>query len=410
LVALSVAVFNHTHNALAVAAFLFAWEALPAFVVPAVVARVEASRRRGELSALYFFEALVTTVFALLLWHFSLAPLLFLAVLDGTAALTANSLLRAEVARAASEEVAHEVQGALAYDQPPDDDSPPAERLTHNAKQAERKANAALNIATSTSFVLGPAFGGVIVAAAGPSAALFIDVASFLVCGALLIDLHPHVEQVGSDSIRARLGAAWRHITEQSPLLELLLVEAAVLIFFEAGGPIEVVYAKATLHAGDRGFGLLLAMWGIGGVLGSLLFARFVRKPLGGMLTIGAFIVGAAYLGLAVAPTLALACVAAAVGGVGNSMQFPSLVSVVQWLTPQRLHGRLMGAVESVGSLSVAIGYPLGGALVALSTTRVAFLVIGVGALLTTAALLRLWLTRSLEPPGGEPAADAPAV
>ena len=43
LVALSLAVFDHTHSALAVAALLFAGQALPAFVVPALVARVEAS-------------------------------------------------------------------------------------------------------------------------------------------------------------------------------------------------------------------------------------------------------------------------------------------------------------------------------------------------------------------------------
>ena len=35
LVALSLAVFDHTHSALAVAALLFAGQALPAFVVPA---------------------------------------------------------------------------------------------------------------------------------------------------------------------------------------------------------------------------------------------------------------------------------------------------------------------------------------------------------------------------------------
>ncbi|MGA8364843.1 MAG: hypothetical protein WB709_10020, partial [Solirubrobacteraceae bacterium] len=52
-IALSVAVYEHTHSAIAVAALLVAGQVLPAFVVPALVARVEASSRRGELSALY---------------------------------------------------------------------------------------------------------------------------------------------------------------------------------------------------------------------------------------------------------------------------------------------------------------------------------------------------------------------
>ncbi len=56
-VALSLAVFDHTHSALAVAALLVAGQALPAFLVPALVARVEGSPRRSQLSALYAFQA-----------------------------------------------------------------------------------------------------------------------------------------------------------------------------------------------------------------------------------------------------------------------------------------------------------------------------------------------------------------
>src|SRR4029077_9769885 len=78
LVALSLAVFDHTHEALAVAALLLAWQALPAFLVPAVVARVEAADRRGGLSALYALEAVVTAGLALLVSHFSLAGVLVL--------------------------------------------------------------------------------------------------------------------------------------------------------------------------------------------------------------------------------------------------------------------------------------------------------------------------------------------
>jgi hypothetical protein len=61
------------------------------------------------------------------------------------------------------------------------------------------------------------------------------------------------------------------------------------------------------------------------------------------------------------------------------------------------LQGRLMGAVESLGALCLAIGLPLGGALVALGSTRFAFLVIGVGTAATTLAFVRLTLT-GLEP------------
>jgi hypothetical protein len=379
LVALSLAVFDHTHSALAVSALLCAWQALPAFLVPIVVARVEASSRRSELSTLYFFEAVTTAALAILLWHFWLPAILLLAALDGTAALTASSLLRAEVARAAREQL---------QDGPANEE--PVESLEDAAHEAEREANAALNIAFSATFVLGPALGGVVVAAAGTQTALFIDVGSFLLCGVLLLDLHPYVEEAAGNSVRARLRAAWRHINDAPTLRPLLLVEAVALIFAESAGPVQVAYSQATLHAGDRGYGLLLGTWGAGAVLGSVVFARSLNRPLGSLLSIGTLTVGLAYVGFAVSPSLGLACVAALVGGIGNGVELPALTSIVQRLTPPQLHGRMMGAVESMTALCLAIGLPLGGALVALSTPRVAFLVVGVGAVASAAALFRL--------------------
>jgi predicted MFS family arabinose efflux permease len=400
MVALSLAVFDHTHSALAVAALLFAWQALPALLVPAVVARVEASARHNELGGLYFFEAVATAALAVLLWHFWLPAVLLLAALDGTAALAASALLRAEVARTGRDLVAAQPADAMR----------PYESLEADAQEAERKANAALNIAFSIAFVTGPVLGGAVVAAAGAPAALFIDVGSFLIGGALLGHLHRHLEEAEEDSVRARLRAAWVHINETPSLRGLLLAQAIALVFIEAGGPIEVVYVKATLHAGDRGYGLLVTTWGAGAVLGSVVFARFVRRPLGAMLSAGTFALGAAFVGFALAPSLVLACLAALVGGIGNGVEWPSLISLVQSMTPQHLHGRLMGAVESLAALCLAIGLSLGGALVALSSPRGAFLVVGLGAMVTTVALVRLSLRSvGLAPDGDTRAAATPS-
>ncbi len=386
-VALMVAVYDHTHSALAVAGLLLAWQALPAFVVPALVARVEASKRRRELSGLYLFEALATAALAVLMRHFSLAPVLLIAALDGTAALAASALLRSEVARAAREQAGDSALAAGALN-----------GAGEEALQiAERRANAALNVAFSTTFVIGPALAGVVVAAAGASSALLIDVGSFLLCAALLLDLHPHVELAGGDSVRTRLRAAWEHISETPSLRGLLLTETVALGFIEAGGPIEIAYVKSALHAGDRGFGVLLAAWGAGAVLGSVVFARLVARPLALMLGAGTFALGAAYVGFGVAPTLAIACGAALVGGIGNGLQWPSLISIVQRVTPPHLQGRMMGGVESIGAVCTAVGLILGGVLVALSSPRIAFALVGAGAIASTGLLLRQ-ATRATRP------------
>ena len=222
-----VAVYDHTHSALAVAALLFAGQALPAFVVPAVVARVEASRRRSELSGLYFFEAVATAALAVLLWHFSLPAVLLLAALDGTAALAASALLRAELARAAREQA----RGHPLSAQEPRRGLGERGSARPSARRTPRSTSPSRSRSCSD-----PALGGVVVAAAGAPAALFIDVGSFLLCGALLLDLHPHVEEAGGDSVRSRLRAAWKHINEAPALRGLLLAEAVALSSSKSAG------------------------------------------------------------------------------------------------------------------------------------------------------------------------------
>lgn len=389
-VALSVAVYDHTHNALAVAALLVSSQVLPALVSPALIARVEASRGSGRLSRLYAVEALATAALAVLLWHFWLPAVLLLVALDGIAALAANALLRAALARAAGELAGDARQGMSGTSEPAGE--------PHDSEQA---ANAALNVAFSATFVLGPGLAGLVVAGAGAPAALLIDVASFLICGAMLLDQQPHVEVAEDGSVGARLSAAWGHIRDVGALRALLVVQGVALVFFESAAPIEVPYAKVTLHAGDRGYGLLLAAWGVGVVLGSLVFARSRQRSLGLMLSAGTFAVGLAYLGYAASPSLGLAALAAVIGGVGNGVQWASLVSAVQRLTPKPLLGRMMGAVESLGALCPALGLAMGGALVAVSSPRVAFLITGLGAASATLGFVRVWRA-GLEPPAAD--------
>jgi hypothetical protein len=378
-VALSVAVYDKTHSAVAVAALLVSAQVLPALAVPAVVAHVEASPRRGELSGLYLFEGVTTVALAVLLSHFWLPAALLLVALDGTAALAANALLRAALAHAAREWAADSAG-------PHEIDSRQDRHV--DVHTAEQKANASLNVGFSLTFMLGPAIGGLLVATAGAPLALIIDAVSFFACGSMLVSLRPHIEEVVGASVRSRLRAALKHINDVTGLKGLLITEAIAVVFFASGAPIEVAYAKTTLHTGDWGYGVLLAVWGVGTVIGSLLFARAASQRLGMMLTAGALGVGLGYVGFAAAPSLALAFPAALLGGTGNGVQWASLISSVQRLTPQALQGRLMGAVESLSALCPAIGLALGGALVALSSPRLAFLGVGIGATATTGGFL----------------------
>lgn len=392
-VALMLSVYDHTHSALAVAGLLVAGRLLPALLTPTLVAAVELSSRRGGLSRLYMLEGVVAVALAALLWHFWLPGVLVLVAIDGTAALTAGALLRATAARVAVEELARDGKNSIGRGTGVAGPGLAAlEDAGESAEEtAQREANAALNVAFTASVTLGPAVSGVIVAAAGSPTALLIDAVSFFVCGALLTGLQVHAEaETGGRSVRSRLAAAWEHLQAVPALRGLLATEALAIVFFASVEPVEVLFVKSTLNAGDRGFGFLTAAWGVGMVLGSLVFARSVHRSLRPMLTWGTLAVGVSYIGFSVSPTLAVACAAAVVGGTGNGVQWAALISSVQHLTPRELLGRLMSTVEGIGALCPAIGFVLGGVLAQLTSPRTALLWIGVAAALCTGLFLRV--------------------
>ncbi len=431
-IALSLAVYAHTHSALAVAGLLVAAEAVPALVVPLLVARVEASTRRAGLSALYVFEGVTAAALGVLLMHFWLPAVLLLAAVDGAAALAAAGLLRAAAARAAREAIEARpgayVPGAATVASRAAGEAPAPAAVTGTSgpagaeaggatpkaedagAAAERDVNAALNIAFSITFVLGPGLAGLLVAATSSSVALFIDAGTFVACGLMLLDLSPRIEpEEGGGSVRERVREAWAHVNSMPVLRALLLAEGIALVFFAADAAIEVPYATVTLNAGDGGYGLILTVWGIGTGIGSIMFARTVHRALGAMLSGGALAVGLAYIGFAAAPTLALACVASLLGGIGNGVQWASLLSAVQQMTPARLHGQLMGAAESIAAICPAAGLLLGGGLVAVSSPRSAFLVVGIGASVMTIPFLRLAASAHLRQGGGTAGASTAA-
>jgi MFS family permease len=378
-VALALGVYDHTHSAIATAGLFVARGLLPALLAPVLVARTERSTRHGRLTWLYLLEAVLTVALAALLWHFWLAGVLALVTIDGVVAVAATALVRASAARVAVEEALADAGTGL---------DPQARQAATEA--AQREASAALNFAFMGALAIAPAIGGALVHAVGGPVALVVDAFTFLVCAGLLLRMSTHIEETSGDSIGTRLLAAVRHLRAVPALRVLFVTEAVAIVVFASVEPVEVLYAKSTLNAGDFGFGLLVAAWGVGAALGAIVFARSVRRPLGPMLTGGTLLVGLAYLGFAAAPTLAIACGSAVVGGVGNGIQWPSLISAVQQLTPSALHGRLMSAVGSLNALCPAIGFILGGSIAALSSPRVAMAVAGAVATLATVAFLRL--------------------
>lgn len=350
IIALSLLVFERTDSALATAALFLGTRFLPALLAPILVARAERPPPRFALPVIYCGEAAAFGVLALLADHFSLGLVIAVATIDGALALAGRALTRAVVAAQL------EPTGEL------------------------RAGNALLNVAFTGGAAIGPALAGLVVAGFGVQTALLLDAVSFYVIAWLLLTAGPMPRaEPEAGRMRDRVRAGIAYIREKAMLRRLLIAQGAAFVFFAAVIPVEVVYAKETLGAGDSGYGLMLASWGGGMVVGSLVFAAVRRTSLAVLLFFSTLAVGAGYLGLAVAPTLALACVASVLGGTGNGIQWVATISAVQEMTVAGMQARVMSVLESIGAAMPGIGFILGGVVAALASPRTAFFIAGIG-------------------------------
>jgi hypothetical protein len=368
-VALAVVVFDRTGSALATAALFLVARFAPALVAPAVASWLEPRGRNG-LAGTYAVEGAVFAGLALAVAHGApLGVLLALAGVDGALALAGRSLVRARTA-------------AL---------FPDAGGL--------RRANAVLNVGMTSAAAAGPAVAGILIATAGAPAALWLDAASFAAVALLLLGLAnaEGVAGVGRGTLaRVREGA--RYVRGSRRLRSLLEVQAFALVSFTAVLPVEVVFAKGTLGAGDAGYGALLAAWGGGMVAGGGLFALASRASLGRLLVAGTAAIAVSYALMAGAPTLLVACAAAALGGVGNGVQWVALVSALQLETAPAFQARVMSLMEAVGAAAPGVGFALGGVLAATLSPRAAFAAAAAGAALATIAFARVESSDLREP------------
>ena len=361
-IALAIVVFELTGSPIAVAALFVAMQFIPALTTPLLIARIDAMSSRRALPLLYLGEAAAFCALAVFATDsaFVLAAVLAIAAFDGTLATAARARTRAAA-------------GTILE---------PAGLL--------REGNGLLNIGFTAGAAAGPALAGLLVATAGAQVALLADAASFVAVALLLATssalgtLAAGEEAEGGWLERLKLG--FDYVRERPVLRRLLGAEAMAFVFFALVLPIEVAFAKETLDAGDFGYGLLLASWGAGMVLGSLIFSGLRNASLVSLLVGGTVAIGVAYLGMAASPTLAVACIASAVGGAGNGIQWVAIVTAIQELTAKAYQARVLGLLESLASGLSGVGFLLGGAIAALVSPRASFAVAGAGVLVVLVA------------------------
>jgi MFS family permease len=192
--------------------------------------------------------------------------------------------------------------------------------------------------------VMGPAVGGVVIAAVGMANCFFLNSASFLavLLALVLIKLPPARTAPWKPFIKA-MRELLDHLLERRELKLILLLMSTTAVFAMPYFVLLPILARDTLGVGPRGFGLLMAMSGLGAFAGGLTLARrLTRRPpmpsfLGGL---ALFLLGLMGLGLCRNYYAALGCMA--LTGFGMVMQLSTGNSLLQLNVPDELRGRLM--------------------------------------------------------------------
>lgn len=140
---------------------------------------------------------------------------------------------------------------------------------------------------------VGPAIGGLLVAAAGPGFVFLLNGLSFL--GVMIVMYRwkpaPHATSGPSETVRSAVAAGMRYTRHSQPLRAILVRTAAFVIPASALWALLPVVASRELHLQALGYGVLLASLGVGAVLGAVALPSLrARLPVNQVLMLGTVI------------------------------------------------------------------------------------------------------------------------
>jgi MFS family permease len=241
---------------------------------------------------------------------------------------------------------------------------------------------------------VGPALAAVVLLAVDADTLVLIDGITFAVSAAALATLPfggpPERREAERPSLLADAGEGIRAARRLPGVSTLILASSAVLLFAGMLNVAELLFARNELDVGASGFSIMVALGGLGIVIGSALGARpgslaaQRRRYLGGIL-----VLGLALLALSVTPEFAIACLVVVFVGTGNGLVLVYGRVLIQRIVPEGLLGRVFGIKDALTSGAFGVAFLTAGVLISLLGVRELLAVAGVGAVL-------VWLAAAL--------------
>lgn len=235
--------------------------------------------------------------------------------------------------------------------------------------QAEYPSAIALSSATYQLLaVLGPGLAGGIAGWIGTRQVFFLDATSFLIAAVLIFTLPGRLRVQAEQSSSKITGRTWRDIKDGTSRLlsdpPIRYALAMQLVASITGAQIlvnTVGYVQGTLSLGNQQYGWVMAAFGIGATLASIVFGSFSQR-----LERTTFVlVGAALSTVALLPanyaSLAPLMMLWLVAGAGQSLVNLPTQTLIADRTPENVQGRVYGAHFAWSHLWWTLSYPLAG-------------------------------------------------
>jgi MFS family permease len=258
---------------------------------------------------------------------------------------------------------------------------------------------------------VGPAVGGLLLAASSAGTVFLVNAATFIAVIAALVwwKGSRSKQAIPREHVGEAVRAGGRYVAA-SPALRVILVRAALFVFFASSiWALLPLVALSKLHLGSGGYGLLLGCVGVGAVVGAVLLPRLrTRVGPGPLLSASSVGLAGVALLLGYVPVTAVVALALVVGGLAWILALSTLNSLYQLSLPGWVKARGMSYYLIVFQGGNAVGSAVMGILAERAGLSTTFLVAGVALALGPLAGLR-YRFQTIPPEDLLPAGDWPA-
>jgi hypothetical protein len=270
-------------------------------------------------------------------------------------------------------------------------------------------AIAAWGLCMNVGMTAGPALSAVALLFVSPGLVLVVNAATFAVSALLISNVTLGRSGDAGDAAPTAAWGGMRTVSRLPGVFVLIAVSSGTVLAGAMMNVAEPILSVGPLHGGDSGYGLLVSLYGIGMVAGTIVNSRASSSVacLRVRWLVGLGLTGAMLLASGMAPALLLAAATFMLTGTGNAMVTGPEMRLLQELTPERMMGRVFGLHDAVQNTAFVLAFGLSGALLATAGSRGVF--VAAGALMVLVCGAGAFLFRPGRPasPGR---ATAPAI